>query len=377
MIFSMKRNLRNAFTLIELLVVIAIIGVLVGLLLPAVQKAREAANRTVCTNNLKQQGLAIHLFHDSFKHFPSGGRAVDLSAQPASPGLTYFDLHSTFTLLLPYIEQDKIYRQFDLRYAWNDSKGAPQNQIAASNVIKTYLCPTNPLRPTSGLDTAGLGYTDYAPIACTDIDPTTGGRNKSAYALGGLFGTSSTKNSPGASNTYGGTWAVNTPWDPLANGSNLSITSLGPTQGQIADGLSQTIAIGEDSGRVEGMAGPYTDPISGGPRKHWTWVDPNSGIGVDGNPLAWADQAGTINPGVPLVFINNNAWPIGGGTTSNWYTVQQAGPNNEIFSFHPGGANVLFLDGHVSFLSQDLSSLVGLALTTSAKADSVPGGVDY
>jgi prepilin-type processing-associated H-X9-DG protein/prepilin-type N-terminal cleavage/methylation domain-containing protein len=374
----MKKNLRAAFTLIELLVVIAIIGVLVGLLLPAVQKAREAANRTTCTNNLKQQGLAVHLFHDAYKHFPSGGRAQDLTPQPAAASIVYFDLYGTFTLILPFIEQEKIYRQFDLRYAYNDTATAPQNLAAAQNVVKTYLCPTNPLRPAIGVDSTGLGYTDYANIASTDIDPGSGGRNKTAYALGGLYGTS--KSPGGAGGGYGGTFAVGTAWDPLGNGSNGSVTSLGPNLGAIVDGLSQTMAIAEDVGRIEGMSGPYTDPVSGGPRKHWTWVDSNAGIGVDGNPLAWANQNnGTVvTPNTPpLVAINNNAFPIGGPTGANWNTVQQAGPNNEIFSFHPGGANVLFMDGHVAFLSQDLDARIVRALVTSAKSDAIPAGVDY
>jgi prepilin-type processing-associated H-X9-DG protein/prepilin-type N-terminal cleavage/methylation domain-containing protein len=371
-----KKNLRAAFTLVELLVVIAIIGVLVGLLLPAVQKAREAAARTQCTNNLKQQGLAIHGFLDTYKHLPSGGRGTDFTQPTPAP---YFDLHSTFTLLLPYIEQNKIYSQFDLRYAYNDP-AAPQNLTAASNPIRTYLCPTNPLRPSTGLDSLGLGYTDYAPTAATTIDPTTGGRNKPLTAQGGLYATSSTSTGPGATNTYGGIWTAGSPWNPTATTGNAfgSITGLGPTLGSISDGLSETIAIAEDAGRVEGMVSPYTDPITSQPRRHWTWADPNSGIGVDGNPLSWANQTtGAVVAGQPLVAINNNAYPIGGPPGANWYTVQQAGPNNEIFGFHPGGANVVFLDGHVSFLSQDISSIVIRALVTSAKGDIVPGGIDF
>ncbi len=370
------KKIRAAFTLVELLVEIAIIGVLVGLLLPAVQKAREAAARTQCMNNLKQMGLGIHNFLDTYKHFPTAGRGTDFSTGTAQP---YFDLHSTFTLLLPYLEQNKIYSQFDLRYAYNDP-AAPQNLLAAQNVVKTYLCPTNPLRPAGGQDSLGFGYVDYAPTALTTIDPLTGGRNTTKTALGGLYGTSSTASNPGASNTYGGIWAAGTPWNPTGTAGPAlgAVSGLGPQLGAITDGLSETIAIAEDVGRVEGMVSPYTDPISGQPCAHWRWADPNSGIGVDGNPLSWANQkTGAVIPGQPLVAINNNSFPIGGPAAAPWMTTQQSGPNNEIFSFHPGGANVVFLDGHVAFLSQDISSIVIRYLVTSSEGQAIPGGIDY
>src|SRR5216684_3222505 len=99
----MSRNRRHGFTLIELLVVIAIIGILIALLLPAVQKIREAAARMQCANNLHQMGLALHNYESSFQAFPTGGEGTDFANAPAGPSV--FDRHSTFTMLLPYIEQ--------------------------------------------------------------------------------------------------------------------------------------------------------------------------------------------------------------------------------------------------------------------------------
>ena len=134
-----------AFTLVELLVVIAIIGVLVALLLPAIQAAREAARRSSCLNNSRQMGIAI-LNHESGKKLlPSGGEGT-IWDDPATPqGKTGFGLHSTFTQILPYLEQTAVASQIDMKFAYNDP-AKPQNQAAAKAQIAIFLCPTNPIR---------------------------------------------------------------------------------------------------------------------------------------------------------------------------------------------------------------------------------------
>src|SRR5437588_3448459 len=136
-----RRARRGAFTLVELLVVIAIIGVLIALLLPAVQMARETARRMACQNNLHQQGLALHNHENTYGKFPSGGEGTDWSQNPPA---TAFDLHSTFTRLLPYLEQGNAFGQFDLNYAYNDNR-APQNQQPAKSRVKDYHIPSNSL----------------------------------------------------------------------------------------------------------------------------------------------------------------------------------------------------------------------------------------
>lgn len=140
---------RRGFTLIELLVVIAIIGLLIALLLPAVQQAREAARRSQCRNNLKQLGLALHNYHDTHSAFPPGVVAAD--------GDLANGMHSAFTLLLPQLEQANTYNQYNFGVPWKD----PVNKSAAGTALSSLLCPSS----IGGLPQNGgfeLPATDYA-----------------------------------------------------------------------------------------------------------------------------------------------------------------------------------------------------------------------
>jgi prepilin-type N-terminal cleavage/methylation domain-containing protein len=141
------RRSRRGFTLVELLVVIAIIGVLVALLLPAIQAAREAARRTQCANNLKQIGIALHNYHDTFNVFPPekimSSRPSDGLLQCQDPGATWdADPGNWEILLLPYVEQSSAYDLLNWSLRYNQ---APNTEVFQRN-YPMYLCPSNPVR---------------------------------------------------------------------------------------------------------------------------------------------------------------------------------------------------------------------------------------
>ncbi len=150
--------IRKGFTLVELLVVIAIIAILIGLLLPAVQKVREAANRAKCTNNMKQLGIALHLYANQENAFPMGYQNVDAS-------LNITTNHAMFVFLFPYIEQDGIYRNYSLSYSWN--AGPNLNLITHQPAL--LQCPSNPL---PGQKDGGRGISDYGLM--TSCSPSAG-----------------------------------------------------------------------------------------------------------------------------------------------------------------------------------------------------------
>jgi prepilin-type N-terminal cleavage/methylation domain-containing protein/prepilin-type processing-associated H-X9-DG protein len=311
---------RRGFTLVELLVVIAIIVLLMALLLPSIQKVRAAADKVRCANNLKQMGLALHTHENSYGYFPSGGEGTNYNTSPPS---TAFDRSSTFAQILPYIEQNAAANLMNLRYYYNDPAW-PNNQVAAKTIVRIYICPSNGLRDY-WQDSEGYACVDYGATVYCDIDPITGLRNKPTRVDGALH--------------------------IRFSDIQLGRFNIGSKIAEISDGTSNTIAIAEDVGRNETTKSAYIDPVEGGGRRLWRWAEPDNGFGVS-------------------FKINNNNTPFGGPPTCPWVN-NNCGPNDEIFSWHPGGANVVFCDGHVAFLSQEIDTRVLRKLVTRSGGEQI------
>jgi prepilin-type N-terminal cleavage/methylation domain-containing protein/prepilin-type processing-associated H-X9-DG protein len=271
---------RKAFTLIELLVVIAIIAVLIGLLLPAVQKVREAAARTQCSNNLKQIGLASHNFHDSYQFLP-----------PAFIGDNSEGLNGWATwgaLLLPYIEQTAQYNLWDIKYLASE-----QPLAAVQTQVKIYLCPSRPLAVPSIGDfrPEGAALTDYAASFGTHA----------AYT-----------NSTGALIPNLPNVAVDSSGRPY-----LTKWSSQTNFASITDGTSSTTLIGEKSIRPNSLRGKNEDrSVFGGNRNNTRRMMGISNVNGDIRPLLPPDNQnlpfanssfGGPHPGVTnFVFVDGS-----------------------------------------------------------------------
>lgn len=316
---SVKHSARSAFTLIELLVVIAIIAVLIGLLLPAVQKVREAASRMSCSNNMKQLGLAFHNYENTFSAFPP---MYTDTGYPQAPN------HYCLTFILPYIEQDNLYKQIDLK----TSGYAVQNFLPFTQPIKTFMCPSAPLQPTITYNVPSGKY-QTLPAGVTQILM---GRTDYAIASGA-----------------GGTWVTQSiGTQAIATGPGILEYNKTIKMSAVSDGLSNTMLVAEDAGRPfrYGFGGAKRGADRDGNGAAGGWGDPDSWFGVNG-----ADgNLGTQGSGP--VAVNGSS-------------------DNEIYAFHPGGAHVLMGDGSVRLLKSTITLAHLAALLSRQGGEILPDAV--
>ncbi|HTU20599.1 MAG TPA: DUF1559 domain-containing protein [Gemmataceae bacterium] len=349
-----RRN-PAGFTLVELLVVMAIIAVLIGLLLPAVQKVREAANRTACLNNCKQLALACLNFESGNGAFPQGDYRDTSGLAPYNnplytppPALTPLPEGTVCwrSLILNYIEAPQVAAVYQLGCDWCSD----QNVAAIAFQVKVFQCPSTPY-PTR-VDTSGM----EGPLA---------GYGTSTFAItGAVGGTTPTTDPPGFCSDYWGINSVNDSvvitWPTYFNPALVALANINPgnssldfvpmatgvlTRGyngvtriaDITDGTSNTLLFAESAGRPNqyGMGYQYWGVLNPGEGR---WADPNGEMKIKGsNPSL---TGGTTPPG--LHDKKNLAADICSMNCNN---------TNEPYSFHASGCNFAFADGSVHFLT--------------------------
>jgi prepilin-type N-terminal cleavage/methylation domain-containing protein len=308
------RRARRGFTLIELLVVIAIIAILVALLLPAVQQAREAARRAQCKNNMRQLGLAAHLYHDTNKMIPPG--LITFLSAPAYGG---YAAQGTGIFLLPYIEQGNLYNRYDHNKGFDHI----DNQFVVNTPIPIYSCPSTPggtkIMPSNNAFASAFGGS-----------PTQNGTNTVATTdyngIRWVYDVNSNKNTGMMSHV----WAFPPPTYSIYETTRFR---------DCTDGLSNTLLYLEMAGRPD----LYRRGTAVGGQVTWAqalWSAPWSfSTGID---IYTSSPDGTTQGG-PCIINCTNEW--------------------QPFSFHSGGVQITLADGSARFLSENLDGQIFWALS--------------
>jgi prepilin-type N-terminal cleavage/methylation domain-containing protein/prepilin-type processing-associated H-X9-DG protein len=341
---SSARAIRKAFTLIELLVVIAIIAVLIGLLLPAVQKVREAAARMSCSNNLKQLGLACMNYESTYKVLPPSF-LLDVTTGAGKP--YPFNSQGWGQFLLSYVEQNNLAAMYDFNFPYASSPsiipGTPNNQAVIATPLKVMMCPSTPRSSQTYTDS-----TSFPPFVWTAA--------VADYAPNDVINRPTSFGYPSTTPPSALTGAL----QPSVKGPAAVLAMLGTAPSSqraitaITDGTSNTLLLCEDAGRPVRWINStsYPDRFTNGAG----WGDLFSEYGLDGITVV-TNADGSLSdkePGSCVINCSNN---------------------NETYSFHTGGANHVFADGSVRFIPASIDGAIYAALITATGGGATPAEV--
>ncbi len=304
---------RSGFTLIELLVVIAIIAILIGMLLPAVQKVREAAARTKCQNNLKQIGLALHNHHANYGWFPPGyGSSPAILPPPGDAGGDTGPGWGWASHLLPYLEQEPLFR----RIQFNQNIEAAIHADVRKQPLAIFRCPSDSPVPAGETFEVSFATPPATPVLVAF----------SNYA--GMYGTGEASENP-------------------AGGDGIFFRNSRINTLQITDGTSQTIAVGERSAsRVWG-----------------TWVGSVTGAETPPSP----GSPSSVSEEAPALILAHTGEPLPGPDYSDVHTPNSPGAHlDDYTSRHPLGVNILMADGSVKLITDSINPATWVGLGTRA-----------
>lgn len=315
---SRLRISRCGFTLVELLVVIAIIGILIALLLPAVQMVREAARRVQCANNVRQQVFAMLNYEDAHRKLPPGF---------TSPGMTMWS-----GFILPFIEQNNLYSQIDIDGPWSNYYATnPANPAALSAYIGLFQCPSS-----------NVERVQYDPLVDADRVPC-------CYLAC----------ASGLNNRESGDkpWCGMDAFEGLPASDGIFYQNSYTELAEITDGLSNTLMLGESLPDQT----LFNDDYSGNPQKVDHWY-------IGSGELATYPEIGSFNSAECSECLGSTACPI------NSIKIPDSPANDKELSFgsnHPQGVNMGFADGHVKFVVETIDLQVWSAIGTRGEGEPV------